>query len=298
MPTRIQTTVPDIPYRPLLRCGFAMSNVDDVPQRHHPLTLWTKNRKAARLDVARDQSGIWVHVSAAETGTRHAVVPRDEWLEARKALLVQEKEFTRLRDELSALRRELPWERVEKDYAFDGPHGEQTLAELFDGRTQLVVYHFMFGPDDDVGCKSCSFWADNFDPNVVHLKARDVTFVAISRAPYEKLAGYKQRMGWRFDWYSSGRNDFNFDYGVSFAPEDLDKELYNYGTLPPRIEDREGMSVFVKEDDGNVFHTYSSYARGIDLLNTAYNYLDLVPKGRDENGQGQSWVRRRDEYGA
>src|ERR687888_220685 len=225
------------------------------------------------------------------------MVDHDEWLAERKRLLAEEKEFTRRRDELSRQRRELPWERVEKEYVFEGPEGRRTLQELFDGRSQLVVYHFMFDPEWDEGCKSCSFWADNFDPNVIHLKARDVTMVAVSRAPYEKLAAYKQRMGWGFDWYSSGDSDFNFDLGVSFRPEDQDRDVYNYGPLPPRIADREGMSVFYKDDDGSVFHTYSAYARGIDLLNTAYNYLDLVPKGRDEEGpRTQDWVRRHDEY--
>ena len=228
----------------------------------------------------------------------HQIVDHDEWLAARKELLAKEKAFTRQRDELSRQRRELPWERVEKQYSFDGPNGHSTLAELFDGRSQLVVYHFMFDPSWDEGCKSCSFWADNFDPNVIHLKARDVTLVAISRAPYAKLAAYKQRMGWSFDWFSSGETDFNFDFGVSFAPEDQEKEgAYNYGSLVPHNADREGMSVFFKAADGDVFHTYSAYARGIDLLNTAYNYLDLVPKGRDEERpHTQSWVRRHDEY--
>jgi predicted dithiol-disulfide oxidoreductase (DUF899 family) len=223
------------------------------------------------------------------------VVARDEWLEARKQLLAKEKEFTRARDELTEARQGLPWEAVEKEYAFDGPQGTQTLGDLFDGRSQLIVYHFMFAPEDDVGCKSCSFWADNFNPNVVHLSARDVSFTAVSRAPSEKLQAYRRRMGWSFPWVSSGATDFNFDYGVSFRPEQQDERLYNYGSLPPQIADREGLSVFARED-GRIFHTYSAYARGIDLVNTAYNYLDLVPKGRDEGGQGQSWVRRRDEY--
>jgi predicted dithiol-disulfide oxidoreductase (DUF899 family) len=225
------------------------------------------------------------------------VVDHDEWLAARKELLAQEKAFTRQRDELSRQRRELPWERVEKEYVFEGPDGGRTLAELFDGRSQLIVYHFMFDPSWDEGCKSCSFWADNFDPNVVHLKARDVTFVAISRAPYAKLAAYKRRMRWSFDWFSSGETDFNFDLGVSFAPDELEREgAYNYGSLAPHAPEREGLSVFYKHGDA-VFHTYSAYARGIDLVNTAYNYLDLVPKGRDEEGaRSQSWVRRHDEY--
>ena len=225
------------------------------------------------------------------------VVTREEWLAKRKALLAREKEFTRQRDELSRQRRELPWERIEKEYVFEGADGRRTLPDLFDGRSQLVVYHFMFPPEWEEGCKSCSFWADNFDPNVVHLKARDVTLVAVSRAPYERLAAYERRMGWTFDWFSSGESDFNYDFGVSFAPEDQEREgAYNYGSLVPRMSDREGMSVFFTEANGDVFHTYSAYARGIDLLNTAYNYLDLVPKGRDEQGRGQFWVKRHDEY--
>ena len=228
------------------------------------------------------------------------VVTHEQWLAERKELLAKEKAFTRQRDELTRQRRELPWERVDKEYVFEGAAGPRSLSDLFDGRSQLVVYHFMFGPDWEEGCKSCSFWADNFDPNVVHLKARDVTMVAVSRAPYDKLAAYKERMGWGFDWFSSGDSDFNFDFGVSFPPEQLEEAgAYNYGSLPARVEEREGMSVFFKDANGEVFHTYSAYARGIDLLNTAYNYLDLVPKGRDEEGlpQAQSWVRRHDEYG-
>ncbi len=230
--------------------------------------------------------------------TDHNVVSHDQWLEQRKELLAAEKEFTRRRDELSRQRRELPWERIEKEYVFEGAEGRRTLPELFDGRSQLVVYHFMFDPTWDEGCKSCSFWADNFDPNVVHLKARDVTMVAVSRAPYSKLAAYRDRMGWSFPWFSSGETDFNFDLGVSFAPEDQEKDgAYNYGSQSPQIPEREGTSVFYEDEDGSVFHTYSAYARGIDLLNTAYNYLDLVPKGRDEEGRAvQFWVRRHDEY--
>jgi predicted dithiol-disulfide oxidoreductase (DUF899 family) len=223
------------------------------------------------------------------------VVGHEEWLRARKELLDREKEFTRARDDLTRERQALPREAVEKEYVFQGPRGKETLVDLFDGRSQLVVYHFMFAPEDDVGCKSCSFWADNFNPNVVHLNARDVSFAAISRAPFEKLAAYRERMGWDFHWVSSFETDFNFDYGVSFEPERQDEPTYNYGTLPPRNDEREGVSVFAR-DDGSIFHTYSAYARGIDLLNTAYNYLDIVPKGRDEGGRSQYWVRRHDEY--
>jgi len=224
-----------------------------------------------------------------------SIVGHDEWREARKQLLAKEKEFTRARDELTRQRQALPWEPVENDYVFDGPNGNEALADLFDGRSQLIVYHFMFAPEDDAGCKSCSFWADNFNPNVIHLNARDVSFAAVSRAPLDKLEAYRERMGWNFHWVSSGATDFNFDYGVSFKPEQQGDDVYNYGTLAPRIADREGLSIFARED-GSIFHTYSAYARGIDLVNTAYNYLDLVPRGRDEGDQGQAWVRRHDEY--
>jgi predicted dithiol-disulfide oxidoreductase (DUF899 family) len=230
--------------------------------------------------------------------SEHQVVNADEWFVARKELLAREKEFTRLRDELSRRRRELPWEPVEKEYVFEGADGRRMLSELFDGRSQLVVYHFMFAPDWDEGCKSCSFWADNFDPNVVHLKARDVTLVAVSRAPYRKLAAYRDRMGWTFPWFSSSGSDFNADFGVAFTAGEQERAgAYNYGSLTPHGADREGASVFAKAADGRVFHTYSTYSRGIDLLNAAYNYLDLVPKGRGEDdGRPQSWVRRHDEY--
>jgi predicted dithiol-disulfide oxidoreductase (DUF899 family) len=228
----------------------------------------------------------------------HGIAGHEEWVEARRALLRREKELTRLRDELSRQQRALPWERVEQEYVFDAPEGSQTLAELFEGRSQLVVYHFMFPPEDDAGCPSCSFWADSFDANVVHLKARDIAFVAVSRARLQKLTAYRERLGWSFKWVSSGGSSFNFDYGVSFAPDVWDEPVYNYGTISPGRADREGMSVFVRDEDGGVFHTYSAYARGIDILNAAYNYVDLVPKGRDEEGQWpQFWLRRRDEYG-
>jgi len=227
----------------------------------------------------------------------HAIVAHDEWLRARKELLAREKEFTRLRDELSRRRRELPWEPVEDEYVFEGPNGAERLDELFDGRSQLVVYHFMFEADWDEGCPHCSFWADNFDPNVVHLRARDVTVVAVSRAPYPKLAAYRERMGWGFHWVSSFSNEFNADFGVSFAPEDQGSAVYNYGTIRPEMAEREGVSVFAKDETGATFHTYSAYARGIDMLNAAYHYLDLVPKGRDEEGRApQFWVRRHDSY--
>jgi len=233
------------------------------------------------------------------TGT-HAVVSHQEWLAAREALLAKEKEFTRLRDDLSSLRRALPWERVAASYEFDGPDGRESLADLFAGRSQLIVYHFMFGPDWSAGCPHCSFWADNFNGIVTHLSQRDVTLVAISRAPYSKLAAYRERLGWTFKWLSSAGSSFNHDYQASFTTEELARKraLYNYVQQDPGSSEREGVSVFAKDESGQIFHTYSTYARGIDIVNTAYNYLDLVPKGRDENGRGQFWVRRRDEYRA
>jgi predicted dithiol-disulfide oxidoreductase (DUF899 family) len=230
----------------------------------------------------------------------HNIVSRDAWTAAREKLLAKEKEFTRLRDQLSRQRRELPWERVEKDYVFDGPDGSRSLPELFDGREQLVVFHFMFDPGWDEGCKSCSFWADNFDGVVVHLNHRDVSFVAISRAPLSKLEAYKQRMGWHFPWLSSAGNDFNFDYRVSFRPEELAKGdvTYNYRPQKTSMSELPGLSVFCRGTGGAIFHTYSCYARGLDMLNGAYHVLDLVPKGRDEDTlpYPMEWLRRHDQY--
>jgi predicted dithiol-disulfide oxidoreductase (DUF899 family) len=229
----------------------------------------------------------------------HDVVDHVAWIEARKALLAREKEFTRLRDELSALRRGLPWERVESDYRFDGPGGQQSLPELFDGRSQLIVYHFMLGADWEAGCKSCSFWADSFDGIDLHLVHRDATFLAVSRAPWPKIAAYRKRMGWRFKWVSSDGSNFNFDYQVSFTREQLasGKVFYNYAFGNNTMSELPGLSVFCREG-GEVFHTYSCYARGLDALNVAYQLLDLAPKGRDEAGlpSTMSWLRRHDEY--
>ena len=204
-----------------------------------------------------------------------------------------------MRDRVAQLRRDLPWEPVSTDFVFDGPNGQERLSELFDGRSQLIVYHFMFAPEWDAGCKSCSFWADNFDPIIVHLNHRDVSMVAISRAPYEKLEAFEKRMGWSFKWLSSASNAFHYDYGVSFRADDVAKGSvrYNYRQFDPDGDtDLPGISVFIKTDDGKMYHTYSCYARGIDLMNTAYNYLDLTPKGRDEGDAPQRWVRRHDEY--
>src|SRR6202022_2343687 len=227
------------------------------------------------------------------------VVAPAEWVAARKELLKKEKEFSQLRDELSRQRRELPWEKVDKPYVFDGPSGKETLAELFETRNQLIVYHFMFSPDDDDGCESCSFWADNFNGIGVHLNHRDVTFVAISRAQLSRIEPFKKRMGWSFKWVSSFHNDFNFDYQASFTPEEVHSgaAFYNYAITEVGDVDLVGISVFSKDESGTVFHTYSCYSRGVDMLNGTYHYLDLTPKGRDEaSGSTQSWVRRHDEY--
>jgi len=232
--------------------------------------------------------------------TEHTVVPHDEWVQARLAFLAEEKEFTRQRAAMAAQRRGLPWEEVTKEYAFEGPGGKATLPDLFDGQSQLIVYHFMFPPEWDEGCPHCSFWADSFDGAPAHLAARDTSLVAISRAPLAKLAAYRARMGWSFPWFSSGETDFNYDFGASFTPDEVAGEalVYNYGSAPG-FEDREGLSVFSRNDRGQVFHTYSAYARGIDAINGTYQLLDLVPKGRDEpaGGDPQFWVRRHDEYG-
>ena len=231
----------------------------------------------------------------------HKIVSENEWIEARKALLKKEKELTILGDQLNQQRRELPWKEVNKEYVFEGPNGKQTLRELFDGRSQLIVYHFMFDPSWEAACLHCSFWADNFNGIIVHLNQRDVTMIAVSRAPYSKLAAYEKRMGWDFKWVSSYDTDFNFDYQVSFTPEELDRKetFYNYNLQDTHSSEREGVSVFYKDPADHMYHTYSAYARGIDMLNVAYHYLDLVPKGRDEAGHEfpQFWVRRHDEYG-
>jgi predicted dithiol-disulfide oxidoreductase (DUF899 family) len=230
----------------------------------------------------------------------HKVVSKEEWLKRRAELLAKEKEFTRLRDQLSNQRRELPWERVDKEYVFDSPQGNETLPQLFEKRSQLVVYHFMFDPSWEAGCKHCSFWADNLERNVIHLNHRDVTVVAISRAPLEKIEAFKRRMGWSFKWVSSNRNDFNYDYYVSYKPEELAKgEVYrNYRQAKMSMTESAGISVFYRDPEGAVFHTYSCYERGLDMMNAAYHYLDLVPKGRDEEGLAftQAWVRYRDSY--
>jgi predicted dithiol-disulfide oxidoreductase (DUF899 family) len=231
----------------------------------------------------------------------HMIVSRDEWIAARKEHLAREKEFTRLRDQLSRERRELPWVRVDKTYVFDGPRGPETLADLFEGRSQLIVQHFMFDPSWDEGCKSCSFWVDNFDGIAVHLRHRDVTMVLVSRAPLATLQAYKARMGWGLKWVSSLNTDFNQDYHVSFtdAERESGRAYYNYAMGGFPVGEAPGISVFYKDPGGAVFHTYSCYARGLDMLNGAYHLLDLVPKGRDEKGlpSTMEWLRHHDRYG-
>jgi predicted dithiol-disulfide oxidoreductase (DUF899 family) len=230
----------------------------------------------------------------------HKIVSRQEWIEARKALMAREKELTRAREAVSEQRRSLPWVKVDRDYVFDGPSGKVSLADLFKDRPQLVVQHVMFAPEWDAACKSCSFWVDGFVRMVPHLAARDTTMVAVSRAPVEKLEAFKQRMGWSFDWVSSGDNDFNSDYGVTFTRGEIDtgKPLYNFGTTPIYGEELPGISVFYRDEAGAVFHTYSTFARGLDMMNAAYHYLDLTPLGRHEDGlpYPMDWVRLRDQY--
>jgi predicted dithiol-disulfide oxidoreductase (DUF899 family) len=228
------------------------------------------------------------------------VVSHKEWLAARTAFLAKEKEFTRLRDELSRQRRALPWEKVEKRYEFESTRGKLTLADLFNGRSQLIVYHFMLGPGWQEGCPSCSLIADHFDGPAIHLANRDTMLTAVSRAPLAEIEAFKKRMGWKFQWVSSFGSDFNFDYHVSFTPEEKaqGKVAYNYGQREFPSNEGPGASVFAKNAAGEVFHTYSTYARGLDILMGAYNFLDLVPKGRDEDDLdfSMSWVRHHDKY--
>ena len=230
----------------------------------------------------------------------HRVVSRDEWVAERKTLLAHEKELTRLRDQIARERRALPWVRIDKTYVFDAPEGRRTLAELFEGRRQLLVQHFMFAPGWEQGCPSCSFMADHSDGMNVHLAHRDVTLVAVSRAPLAEIERFRQRMGWQFTWVSSHGSDFNYDFGVSFTPEEVAKGklYYNYGTWPFAYEEWPGISVFYKDDTGDVFHTYSTYGRGVEVMMGTYNMLDLTPKGRDERDVEymMDWVRHHDRY--
>ena len=231
----------------------------------------------------------------------HPVVSPQEWLAARQALLAEEKALTRRRDDVNRQRLELPWVRVEKDYAFQGPAGKESLADLFAGRRQLLAYHFMLGPNWSEGCPSCSYIADHFAGMMPHLNARDVTLTAVSRAPWPEIDAFRRRMGWRFHWVSSAGSDFNFDYHVSFKSEEIAQGdlYYNYDAMGGTpTEELPGISAFFQDADGEIYHTYSSYARGLDLLVGTYNYLDIAPLGRNEGGLAHTmaWVRHHDRY--
>nr|WP_163502702.1 thioredoxin family protein [Halomonas socia] len=233
--------------------------------------------------------------------TPSGIVSREEWLAARKELLAREKELTRLRDELNAKRRALPWVKVDKEYVFDTPEGRKRLAELFDGRSQLIVHHFMFGPGWGAGCIGCSFTADHIEGTRVHLEHHDVSLVRISRAPLGEIEAYRKRMGWQVKWVSSHGSDFNYDHQVSFTPEEIAQGdvTYNYTTANVSIEDLSGLSVFYRNADGEIFHTYSTYGRGDELVDSTYMLLDMTPRGRNENGPHRNlmdWVKRHDEY--
>jgi predicted dithiol-disulfide oxidoreductase (DUF899 family) len=235
-----------------------------------------------------------------ETMTPHIIVSQDKWLEARRDLLAAEKDLTRRGDQVAELRRQLPWVKVEKHYVFEGPDGHQTLAELFDGRSQLIVQHFMLAPGWEQGCKSCSYMADHNDGMIPHLNGRDVTFVAISRAPYEEIVRFRRRMGWNFKWLSSNGGSFNYDFRVSFTPDEVARgaQAYNYGTMSAGNDELPGVSVFVRDEAGAVFHTYSTYGRGVEVMMGTYRMLDLTPKGRDDYGRAMHWVRHHDRYEA
>lgn len=254
---------------------------------------------APRRTIRLRKAGKGEHMNALDVS--HPVVSKEEWLEARKAFLAEEKEFTRQRDELSRKRRGLPWVKVEKTYVFDGPEGKETLAQLFDGRSQLMIYHFMFGPGWLEGCKGCSHFADNVDGSLIHLAHRDVTFVVVSRAPLADIKAFQKRMGWQFKWVSAYESDFNFDFDVSFTKDELanGNASYNYGTINPfPTEEAPGLSVFYKDTSCEIFHTYSAYARGLDILVETYNLLDHAPKGRDEDNLPSkvAWLRHHDRY--
>jgi predicted dithiol-disulfide oxidoreductase (DUF899 family) len=231
----------------------------------------------------------------------HKVVAHDEWMKARQEFLKKEKGFTKLRDQLNEQRRALPWEKLEKQYVFDTPSGKKTLADLFEGRSQLIVWHFMFGPDWEQGCSHCSFWTDGWNGVTEHLKHRDTTIMAISQAPLSKIEKFKRRMGWNFNWASSTGTDFNFDYQASTRPEELKakKVIYNFKEMEPFSDQMHGCSTFYKDEKGDIYHTYSTYSRGVDMLNIAYHFLDLTAKGRDEDWSqkhSSDWVRHHDRY--
>ncbi|MDM0038950.1 thioredoxin family protein [Variovorax sp. J22G21] len=230
----------------------------------------------------------------------HPVVSKERWIAERKSLLARERELTHLRDQIARERRALPWERVEKNYTFDTPEGRRSLPDLFEGRSQLLVQHFMFGPGWEQGCPSCSFMADHIAGMQVHLEHRDVTLLVVSRAPLDEIERFRQRMGWQFKWVSSHGSDFNHDFGVSFTPEAMARGevYYNYSVRPFPSEEAPGISVFCKDGAGDVFHTYSTYERGVEVMMGTYNLLDLMPKGRDEHNPvyAMDWVRHHDRY--
>jgi len=232
--------------------------------------------------------------------TTHQTVSPEKWLEARRELLAAEKDLTRHNDRVAELRRQLPWVKIDEDYVFEGPDGHEKLSDLFDGRRQLLVQHFMLAPGWEEGCKSCSYMADHTDGMVPHLAQRDTTFVAISRAPYEEIVRFRRRMGWKFKWLSSHGTSFNYDFRVSFTPEEAAKgsPAYNYGTMSVGRDELPGVSVFVKDEAGDVFHTYSTYGRGVEVMMGTYRMLDLTPKGRDEQDLSftMAWVRHHDRY--
>jgi len=235
---------------------------------------------------------------------KNKIVTKEKWLEDRKELLQKEKEFTHLRDELSMQRRSLPWVKVDQDYTFEGSNGKVKLADLFEDRSQLIIYHFMYGADWEEGCPSCSFWADNYNNIIIHLNNRDISFATVSIAPIEILENYRKRLDWNFQWYSSAESSFNFDFNVSFTPDELEKHEvnYNYTLTDFPSSEAAGISVFYKDNDNDndntIYNTYSCYSRGLDMLNVAYHYMDLVPKGRDEDGLAWSmeWLKRHDQY--
>jgi predicted dithiol-disulfide oxidoreductase (DUF899 family) len=232
--------------------------------------------------------------------TDHTIVSESEWVGARRKLLAREKELTHLQEQVAEERRTLPWVKVEKNYVFDTPQGRKTLSDLFDGRSQLIVYHFMFGPDWQEGCVGCSFLSDHVDGALAHLNHHDVTYVAVSRAPLEKLLAYRKRMGWKFPWVSSAGGDFNYDYHVSFTKDEIARgeATYNFEKTKVTIEDLHGTSVFIKDRDGTIYHTYSAYGRGDERSLGTYAWLDITPHGRNEGEGGNltSWVKRHDEY--
>jgi predicted dithiol-disulfide oxidoreductase (DUF899 family) len=250
-------------------------------------------------EPGREKENIMPKIKTVRGMENRKVVSQKQWITARKKLLLKEKKFSKLRDELNLQRRKLPWVKIEKEYVFEGPAGKVTLGDLFSGKSQLIIYHYMFGPGWKEGCAHCAFWADHFDSANIHIGQRDTAFAVVSRASWKEIEPFKKRMGWRFNWVSSFETEFNFDFNVSFTPEQLKKRkaIYNFAPLDMDIDEREGVSAFYRDKNGDAYRTYSSYARGIDLMNTTYNFVDLTAKGRDEKPDStQDWVRYKDQY--